>query len=510
MKYKENIYRTAGGIVSGDSFIGRVQELRELKERVWGNPLANAQIVGLPKVGKSSLMYRLKEEIESQWETEHCLVVWYTFNDYSDPAIEGTPSDVFLDIIDCTLNELKRHGFEDPYVTDYANRAKRQNIRFAQFAQEVTSFFDEIAYHKIRVLLCLDEFDYSKDVLTRVYYGLLRKLSYEKSYIGIVTTSRRTILDIEKDSGGGSSFYETCLPIYLKQFTDDEIALFRSFAGEIQEDDNEQISRAAGNHPYLNAIILSKYYNDGNMSKAIEDRYQEVLSYYTRLFTRVLKKDQLADKVLFIYSGFLDAVSQEEEDYILKKYGLFVEEKANDINEDTQYIPFCSSFDEYLRQKYRENPYNLTWPRAERGLRQIISNALMEIYGKDYSKWKEPIKDIIEKTNRKNGPEHYLRLEGQMASEISHYPGSGSLNLVDQFYPKDYYPFIERYWEDSISQILGHDLEYWKKRLEFIANKVRNPESHSRLLLDEKTKSDASLICLEIINCAEKKFGHIK
>lgn len=512
-----NHFKSVGKVATGTSFIGRNLEMSQLRERVFGNPLANASIVGLPRIGKSSLMNKVFiEDADYIWESMHCISVWYTFIDYSDDSIESRPEDVFLDIIQDIERSLKKRGFQDPDVSEYARRASAQNIRFQGFKQEVKSFFDEITeVHGISIVICIDEFDYSKEVFSRAYFQLLRQISDDFPKVSIVTTSRRSILDIEKDSGGGSSFYETCLPIYLGPFSNEEVEQQRSLAGNLSEEDEELLDDACGNHPYLNALVLNQFCQGQDIETSIDESFQDVLSYYNRLFNRVLKKDHLDDKVINVYSGFLDAVSQDEEEYILKRYGLFKPVAQDDINSSSSvdtgmkqfdYVPFCKSFDEYMRQLYRKNPYKIVWPRAERSIKLIISKALESIHGPKHSSWYDHVETIVlSYYNQK----HFNQLRNQMEDELVHYHENGSDNIVDQLYPKDFRPFIEEFWDCYIKAILGHDLVYWQERLDFIAGKVRNPESHSRLLLDEGTKQKATIICKEIIDCAEKAFGKI-
>lgn len=505
-----NPFKSVGKVVTGENFIGRESSIKELQTRVLNMPLANAAIVGLPRIGKSSLMKQVFiENADSLWETEKIVVVWYSFVDYKDDEIEGRPEDVFLDIIQAIVRALKFRKFIDEDVNEYARRAAVPGIRFQQLSSEITGFFDELTIiNKIGVIICIDEFDYSKEVFSRSYFQLLRSITDDYSNVAVVTTSRRSILDIEKDSGGGSSFYETCLHVFLKPFNDKEVALQRSLAGNLSDEEDALLDNAAGNHPYLNALVLSKYYQSRDMEGSIDESYQDILSYYNRLFQRVLKRDRLDDKVIYIYSGFFDAVSQDEEEYILKKYGLFKAVQTSDSDmQQFEYVPFCGSFNEYMRQLYRKNPYKLIWPRAERSIKLIISHALESKYGKEHFDWLDPV-ELIFATNK--GKNHFARLKNQMEEELVHYPENGSDNIVDQFYPKDFNHFIKEFWDDSIGDILGHTLSYWTKKIDFIAGKVRNPESHSRLLLDAETISEATFICKEIIECAEKVFGFVE
>ena len=281
-----NPFKSVGKIVTGNDFVGREAVIDELRSRVLDMPLANAAIVGLPRIGKSSLMNHVFiENADSLWETDRIVTVWYTFKDYSDDSIEGKPEDVFVDIIQRIVSKLKKHGFVDDEVNEYARRAAIPGIRFQQLGKEITDFFDEVTItNDIGVIICIDEFDYSKEVFSRAYFQLLRQITDDYPNVAIVTTSRRSILDIEKDSGGGSSFYETCLHIFLKPFSDEEVAVQRSLAGDLSDEEDELLDDAAGNHPYLNALVLLRYFQSHDMEGSIDESYQNILTYYNRLF----------------------------------------------------------------------------------------------------------------------------------------------------------------------------------------------------------------------------------
>ena len=60
MSEYNNPFASAGTIVEGNAFVGRQMELRDISERLFGEEFGNVAIVGIPKVGKSSLMHNGK------------------------------------------------------------------------------------------------------------------------------------------------------------------------------------------------------------------------------------------------------------------------------------------------------------------------------------------------------------------------------------------------------------------------------------------------------------------
>lgn len=50
-----NPFASVGAMVEGDAFIGREEEIKVICERLLGKEFGNVAIVGIPKVGKSSV-----------------------------------------------------------------------------------------------------------------------------------------------------------------------------------------------------------------------------------------------------------------------------------------------------------------------------------------------------------------------------------------------------------------------------------------------------------------------
>ena len=496
MKTNENPFASAGSIVDGDLFIGRSCELEELRGRVLGKNFGNLSIVGIPKVGKSSLMYTIYKDRNQLYDDYKYVVVWYTFKKIEEYT-DDDPREIFVDIVHQVVKELKRHKYDTSDLTYYVNEVSNLELRFTEFQSTIRDFFEELVYNQVRVILCLDEFDYCKNYLDECHFQLLRELSYRpENKIAIVTASRRSVHDIEKDSGGGSNFFETFKKIYLKPFSIEDANTQRHLIESITDEDCKLLDDNVGRHPYLNAIVLDDYFNNHDMRKCIENQYHSILTHYDYLF-KVLKKDKLDDKVVKLYSGFSDSVSKEEEDYIYNRYGLF------DKVEEDKYVPFSDTFEGYLNQLYRTNPYQLLWGKAERAIRAIIKYALSHEYGDDERIWEAEIKDLFNNADWLEYIEHRNK-------EIALFKSRASKCIIDQLYTRHYIILIEEYWDDNIDVLLGHSLDYWKDELGFICRYVRNSVAHSRILLSPEEKNRATLFCEEVIkqySKNEKKLG---
>lgn len=499
MEVNNNPFASFGGIVDGSIFVGRKTETNDIWNRVLGNNFGNVSIVGIPKIGKSSLMQQaLKRNADVLWEEHRYIVCWYTFKSVSE---EPDHKNVFLYLVDNVIHFLKKHSADDELLEElkcYHEIIKEPNVRWSEFEQNIYYFFEEITYNGIRVIYCIDEFDYSKDILKEAEYQLLRDLSYRnENKIAIVTTSRRSIYDIEHYSGGGSNFYGTFEPVYLKPFSKEETIEQCSLAHIADSIQIDSIYDKFGGHPYLTAALLNKYFTHGDYTKALSEVNQIVLQYYNDLFY-VLSKDGLDDKVDKLYCGYPDGVSEEQEDYIYHRYGIFVEDSEGYM------IPFSETFDFVLRNRYKENPFHLLWPNAENCLRKAIKYALSEEYGdEDMQTWIDEIRNFPEITEKQ-----FNNWEFSMRNERYLYGSRASNNIIDHLFPKDYVPFIEKYWNSYLKNVFSPGvLSTWKTKIEFIAKMIRNPYAHSRIgLLTEQDNNKASQICQEIIERVDAFF----
>ena len=80
---ENNFFAGYGKTVSGVNFIGRDAELKKIQQRLFSKEFGNLSIVGLPKIGKSSLAYHsLLFQKERLWSENKFLVEWISLKSY--------------------------------------------------------------------------------------------------------------------------------------------------------------------------------------------------------------------------------------------------------------------------------------------------------------------------------------------------------------------------------------------------------------------------------------------
>ena len=300
-------------IQGGDpNFIGRNAEISYLWERAVING-AFTQIVGLPRMGKSSLIkncFETPEKIEFLANNnflyiivEHCassaIAFWKIFADKIKTRIEDELSNYSMDLIlsQKDENEKEPTSCKDKENCFYFNKCrkyiltesilnadpyiyKREQISnmyrnfqeiedFDVFHERLCNWLDKIK--KVLgycIIFVIDEFDSFSYPEAKDSYIKLRELA---SHCTIVTVSRRPIDVIEKNAGCKPYLYnlhET--PLYIQEFSENDIDNYwKHFRQEFPLNTEQFISYKllvddyVGKHPHL--MNMLNYYGYQNM-----------------------------------------------------------------------------------------------------------------------------------------------------------------------------------------------------------------------------------------------------
>ena len=300
-------------MLGGDpNFIGRKAEISYLWERAVING-AFTQIVGLPRMGKSSLIKNCFETPERREfltknnflyiVVDNCassaIAFWKIFADKIEAKIEDELTDYTLDFIlspkeenkkesnickekeNCYyFNECKKHHLTDTVLNTDLYIYKREQIsniyKNFQGIEDLDVFHERLCdwLESIKALLgysiifVIDEFDSFSYPEAKDSYIKLRELA---SHCTIVTVSRRPIEVIEKNAGCKPYLYnlhET--PLYINEFSENDIDNYwNHFRQEFPLDAEQFISYKllvdddVGKHPHL--MNMLNYYGYQNM-----------------------------------------------------------------------------------------------------------------------------------------------------------------------------------------------------------------------------------------------------
>ena len=72
-----NPFADFGGIIYGSRFIGRHEEIKKVQERVLGTTYGNLAVMGLPRVGKSSLVWHAIMDEKERLLKEYTIPIFF-------------------------------------------------------------------------------------------------------------------------------------------------------------------------------------------------------------------------------------------------------------------------------------------------------------------------------------------------------------------------------------------------------------------------------------------------
>jgi hypothetical protein len=124
----ENPFSDYGLTIHGSRFIGRKTEIQAIRNRIFGKRYGNLAIIGLPRIGKSSLAQQAIIEYQKDHPQENIIPVWINRGDYMDAAaffermldlVHDTVAKkphIDLKTIQFRISNLFSHDFETVFI----------------------------------------------------------------------------------------------------------------------------------------------------------------------------------------------------------------------------------------------------------------------------------------------------------------------------------------------------------------------------------------------------------
>lgn len=496
MNTNENPFSDYGNIVEGARFIGRSGCLATIGNRVLRpKDPGNLAIIGEPRIGKSSLVHQAVIGRKQEYIEKGIVPIWVNL------ALFVQSSFFFRALVEYSFDELDDLNLlSDPIVTAM-EKACGKDLLWSESYGRIQRYFKRIREAGHRILFILDEFDHARTLFKDDITGFqgLRELSYRPEWrVTYITTSRRTIREIEEQTQAISTFDGIFQKHYLGMFVSDDILeyydRFSALGIQLESADRELIKFYCGEFPYLLEMIGYEIVEDSrNLGKPDIEKCAKLIEsslfdQYDRMIN-LLQEDQRLEKLLQILVGPTIDVKHTDVDNF-NRYGLIQPVEGKDC-----YTAYSEHFHDYLKLVGRGIALWPLWQQTESKMRQVITLTLSKIYGvqwlEELEKSKPNIKKILENCRR------------AQKKEAKSFGNRASNNLIDFTYPSDLFQIIFAEWSKGFSDIFGKDKSYWSQRSDLLS-KIRNPLAHSRdSVITEHERQIAEGFCKEIISLLE-------
>lgn len=483
-----NPFADYGSIVRGDRFVGRKRELNTIKQRVLGANYGNLAIMGLPRIGKSSLAWEgIMEKKESLLQEKTVPVFFQT------GSCEDSYS-FFRQMVSLVDDEMNFVCEDERYLKlgEKILKTIREDSDPTDFTLAVQKYFKLIKRLGYKVIYILDEFDSVQSFFTVANFQTLRELSYNpETKICLVTCSRKTIQEIEAKNGAISNFYGTFSEIRLGVYDDDSINEYWQRVSSFFAPSDEYKLMAnffVGRHPFLldyfNDFCLQKGLINGAEESAILEEIRLNLLNHFNTIQDTLRHEDLLNKAIQLVLGPAYDVTKIEEEKLLKYNFLKIvdnEEKYNMIGhlvgstyQGKSYTCFSDFFTKVFEQNFiADIDYWPLWTETEKTVRNLIKVYVEDVFGYD---WENEIQAKF--GGNASWADRFNQLKRTRTTNQRLFPGASD-NLIDYTLTRDMYDiFMSVAWREWFGDVFGADKKPWSAIFGFLAD-IRNPMAHN-------------------------------
>ncbi|MDH6341349.1 hypothetical protein M2480_000101 [Parabacteroides sp. PFB2-12] len=490
----QNPFSDYGQIVKGSRFAGRKNEVQTIQNRILGDAYGNIAIMGMPRIGKSSLVWNALMPLKEKLLNKRNILSFI----YVGRLVSS--KDFFKQLACQVLEELElieshESSFNKLQPIYDKMKAEKDNFEFKNLVQK---FFRFLKRNEFRASFILDEFDHVASIFTVSDFQLLRELaSQPETQICLVTVSRRTIQEIEAENGAISNFCGIFSDLRLGLFNNSDIAEYwdslKRLDIEVSDEYKQNIDYLVGRHPFLIDMCNYEVYNLMLKNQVVkfdfEPSYLEselklaLFNNFDKIII-LLKDEKLYDKALQLILGPIYNVTISDEQKLLKyefirkvgsmkKYSLLKREFNNSKNQNSaSYVCFSDYFTELLYLKYNDIDFWPLWKETERAVRDLIKTWITEVFDDDWET------KYLTKYAKSGGKYDGIKKLCNTRTYSNKKFGNSSEHLIDYTFPRDMYDlFISSDW-DWFKKVLGDEKKEWGKKFNFLAD-IRNPVAHN-------------------------------
>lgn len=451
----DNPFSGRGAPVSGSRLVGRRVLLDRLVMRIRSE--AHCSIVGLPRMGKTSVA---REALRSLNATAAGLVGGYITLD----AIRG-PIQAYARI----LEEISPDASDD-----------QKTVRTSDHDEAYESFLRALRKRRRsgqKSVIVVDEVDaIVRDGFADapLFVSRIREVANDRDRYGVtfIFVSRRS-LDMIQGAVDCSTLAGLCEVVYLQPLERDGLDIL-SARSPIFVDNagREALWQITGGHPFLAEVVMCEAVEKGDShldNKSIEGAQHEQSHEFTnqyRQLANLLSHDEIFEAMCELVVGPRWRSIAPHTVCLLKHYGILrsSDEIAGGVECMSQH------FREYLALLTRTMPSWVLLGDAERQLRYLIQERMVDAYGED---WFEKLRNKLPKMS-----DALDKLVQQRVREKRMFGDAASDFILDYAYIGDLKGLAFAEWEKYRS-VLGGTKAEWERRFQDIM-KVRNPMAHHR------------------------------
>jgi hypothetical protein len=476
-----------GTIVCGERFVGRDREITRLEQRVLGSSFGNLAIMGLPRIGKSSLAWQTIMTKQEKLEQEKTIPLFFQVGSCeTSSAFYRQLVSMAHDEMSVLCDDKRYENFSSQIIHNL-----KSSLTLAEITDCIQKYFKLVRRLGYKIIYVLDEFDSIQNIFTVADFQTLRELSTKPdTKICIVTCSRKTIQEIEAKNGAISNFYGTFSEIRLGMFSEEDMVQYWKRLSSIHNLTNQYkdiIENCVGRHPYLLDLLNDYCFRNELFDlNSIEDLDEIRVQLWHQFDTiqETLHNECLLDKAIQLVLGPTYDVNSLEMERLLKYQ--FIKRVDNEqkmqilgrlvgpSTEGYSYVCFSNYFTSYFDHKHWDSiEYWPLWTDTEKTIRRLIKSYITENYTSDWETEIEAKYGVGQEWLSQ-----FNLLKSTRKKTLVSFP-QASQNLIDYTFPRDMYNvFMSKAWNDWFGKVFPGQKKDWSFKFNFLSE-VRNPMAHN-------------------------------
>lgn len=487
--------------VIGVDFIGRKLVLENMHKCIINaGKISNYHIVGLPRIGKSSLLKAFKDMVQKN-DYSHELIVFYISLDTCTDS-----DDMWETIGKGVRKELRKQFHLSDKYTIFTEELEFEDVDENKIDYEyVCSVARCMKTAGFSGLILIDEFDKFSTLATKGTVGQVRTLFSGAEYgLRAVIASRRMVERIEKEVEGAlNSNVSILAPTFvngykLKTFDEDDMkeywaSIEEKIGGIVSNRYKEEVGYYVGTHPCLLNLLNGSYWaeeeskeyicDDNVTLKLSEELINNLHDSFNWSVWRDMGKWQLLRALILSTWGPDDDIPSNELSE-LERYGII--DKSQSLSEPNGPIRIAISryFTDWMNLKRYVLPFGDEWSKAEGNMRIIVRYFCNDMYQGNEIAMINHLETKHLDTYEKNATDSKFTAKGRfnsmrqkMTKAINKYPNMSSC-IIDYSDPSDLPEiFFKREWH-WFGQVLGNTWDIWRDKF-LTMNEIRNIKLHN-------------------------------
>ena len=481
--------------VEGDDFVGRKSVLAEMhRDVVYPNKISNYHIVGLPRIGKSSLLKAFREKVRQNHYNLDLVVIYISLDkcENSEAMWREIGKELCKELKRKLSSSKKYAAFEEELEFEGINENDIDYDYVCSVAKcmKVVGFFG---------LVLIDEFDKFSTIASKATVGNFRTLFSSSDYgIRAVIASRRMVERIEREvEGAVNANVSTLAPIFingckLKMFNDEDMtdywtSIAKKIGCNISEKYIQEVQYYVGSHPCLLNLLNGCYWaeqeskdyisNDSTSLSLNKELLNKLHDAFDWAVWRDMEKWQLLRSLILSTWGPDDNIPDEELSE-LDRYGVISKDQILTEPDGPIRIAISRYFTEWMNLKRYILPFGDEWSKAEGNMRKIVKCFCDDMYQGDEAKMLSHLgtkhlsgydKDVDPKYTANA---RFRRMRYRMETNINKYPDM-SPHIIDYSDTSDIPEiFFKREW-NWFGNIFGETCTDWSNKFSTIIE-IRN------------------------------------